>query len=141
MKIIFLDVDGVLNSEEDQFDWNLQTDYHFELLKDLVDKTQAKIVLSSSWRKSEKNLKILQSRLKNFNLYIYDTTPYISNPCIKRGDEIRQWITSQKESIESFVILDDESDMCEYIDINLIQTNFKVGFQKQDYEKALKVLS
>lgn len=141
MKIIFLDVDGVLNSESDSFDWNVQTDYHFELLKSLVDKTQAKIVLSSSWRKSQSNLKIIKSRLQEFDLEVYDITPCINSPDVRRGDEIRQWIDTQDISITSFVILDDNSDMCEYTNTNLVQTDVKVGFQKQDYEKALEVLS
>lgn len=49
MKIIFLDVDGVLNSIEDRFSWTIETDKHLEILKYIVDKTNAKIVVSSSW--------------------------------------------------------------------------------------------
>lgn len=141
MKIIFLDVDGVLNSELDGFDWNIQTNYHFELLKSLVDKTQAKIVLSSSWRKSKSSLKTITSRLQEFSLELYDVTPYINSPVVRRGDEIKQWIGMQDISITSFVILDDNSDMCEYTTTNLVQTDIKIGFQEQDYERALEVLS
>lgn len=141
MKIIFLDVDGVLNSELDSFDWYVQTDYHFELLKSLVDKTQAKIVLSSSWRKSKDSLETIKSRLQDFGIDVYDVTPSINSPDSKRGDEIRQWIDMQQDtSITSFVIIDDNSDMCEYTNTNLVQTDIKIGFQKQDYEKALKML-
>lgn len=141
MKIIFLDVDGVLNSELDSFDWYVQTDYHFELLKSLVDKTQAKIVLSSSWRKSKDSLETIKSRLQDFGIDVYDVTPSINSPYSKRGDEIKQWIDTQDFSISSFIILDDNSDMCEYTTTNLIQTDIKIGFQKQDYEKALKMLN
>lgn len=142
MKIIFLDVDGVLNSELDSFDWNVQTDYHFELLKSLVDKTQAKIVLSSSWRKSKDSLETIKSRLQDFGIDVYDVTPSINSPNTKRGDEIRQWIDTQQDtSVTSFIILDDNSDMCEYTNTNLVQTDIKIGFQKQDYEKALKMLN
>ena len=61
MKVIFLDIDGVLNSvntfkkryEEHQKinKWTLEIDLKMlENLKEIVEKTDAKIVLSSSWR-------------------------------------------------------------------------------------------
>ena len=50
MKIIFLDVDGVLNSEQDRFSWTIESDKHLILLACIVRRTDAKIVVSSSWR-------------------------------------------------------------------------------------------
>ena len=54
-KIIFLDIDGVLNSvkydrERTEKDGNID-ETRMVLLKELVDGTNAEIVLSSSWRK------------------------------------------------------------------------------------------
>lgn len=58
MKVIFLDIDGVLNSN----DWYVKTrgvgGYNggdidpecIELINDLIDATGAKIIMSSSWR-------------------------------------------------------------------------------------------
>lgn len=46
MKVIFLDFDGVMNTFNDKI---LQDD-KLALLAEIVDKTQAKIVLSTSWR-------------------------------------------------------------------------------------------
>ena len=56
MKIIFLDIDGVLNSE--MYEWSRGEDRadnridlsRVRLLKDIVSATDAKIVLSSTWR-------------------------------------------------------------------------------------------
>ena len=54
MKVIFLDFDGVLNSEK-----YIRTCGHYGviidpsrmvMLKEIIDKTDAKIVLSTSWR-------------------------------------------------------------------------------------------
>ena len=42
-KIIFLDVDGVLNSARDGFSIDLETDIHLKLLKQLVKETNANI--------------------------------------------------------------------------------------------------
>ena len=55
MKIIFLDIDGVLNSREydRKRNWNEQTDIdetRLPLVKEIIDKTGAKIVLISTWR-------------------------------------------------------------------------------------------
>ena len=50
MKIIFLDVDGVLNSLNDGNSIRLRTDLHLKLLKKIVDATGIKIIQSSSWR-------------------------------------------------------------------------------------------
>ncbi|MBP3534398.1 MAG: hypothetical protein J6J53_00140 [Muribaculaceae bacterium] len=56
MKLIFLDIDGVLNSYK--FLQNLPEDSfgidntRLPILKRITDSTDAKIVLSSSWRKN-----------------------------------------------------------------------------------------
>ncbi len=53
MKIIFLDIDGVLNSRtyDRKRNWNEQTDIdesRLPLVKEIVDSTGAEIVLSST---------------------------------------------------------------------------------------------
>lgn len=69
MKIIFLDVDGVLNSVQDGYSIRLRTDSHLKLLQHIVKETGAKIVLSSSWRigftPASKNLLV---RFKEYGL-------------------------------------------------------------------------
>lgn len=50
MKVIFLDVDGVLNSAQDGYSIRLKTDSHLKLLQYIVKETGAKIVLSSYYR-------------------------------------------------------------------------------------------
>lgn len=49
MKVIFLDFDGVITTMKSH--WNLCKE-KMELVKEIVDKTGAKIVISSSWRHS-----------------------------------------------------------------------------------------
>ena len=70
MKIIFLDIDGVLNSakydkKRTADDGNIDTT-RLPLLKHIVDSTKAKIVLTSTWRKfwEKTNLQIAK-RVKN----------------------------------------------------------------------------
>ena len=140
MKIIFLDVDGVLNSLQDGNSIRLCTDLHLKLLKQIVNTTGAKIVLSSSWRigpiKAKNNL---LRRLGEHGLQIMDSTPVLSGSS-SRGDEIRQWLNESQYEIESFVILDDEDDMAEFTAKNLVQTNTSVGLQEKDAIKCISML-
>lgn len=112
MKVIFLDVDGVLNSD-DYFNRIRKLDIHgiereidvekVKILKKVIDETNAKVVLSSSWRYT-RNAKKLKDLLANYEIYCMDSTPFMQN---KRGLEIKQWLLDN-EGIEDFVIVDDE---------------------------------
>lgn len=160
MKVIFLDVDGVLNSEYDLMihrEKNNITgsilyaeveDRPLKLLKELVDKTGAKIVVSSSWRigceRSGKEsvfgaglYKKLENRLRDYGMDICDITPVCKG---QRGDEIREWLNAHKY-VDRFVILDDDSDMCEYTETNLVKTDYSSGLQEKHIQDALQILS
>ncbi len=112
MKVIFLDVDGVLYSNEYivekthaigrklHLDERLD-DNCIQILKRIVDITGAKIVVTSSWKISD--LDILSSRLKQHGLDIYDITKNYGD---ERGREIREWLS--KREVSKFVIIDDD---------------------------------
>ena len=73
-KVIFLDVDGVLNSSRTLHeDISLEDDL-ISNLKELVDKTGAKIILSSSWRLSTEAIATLMDKLDKFGLVISGIT-------------------------------------------------------------------
>ena len=111
MKVIFLDIDGVLNSDE-YFDrirdlnmQGIQSEVDIEkikLLKKAIDETGAKVVLSSSWRYT-RNAQYLKQLLLQYNIFA-DSTPFLQN---KRGLEIKKWLENNP-NVEDFVILDDE---------------------------------
>ena len=123
MKIIFLDVDGVLNttSTKEIFEeYTFVEDEKVQLLKQLVTRTGAKIVLSSSWRygwwaekiinptssdlSSIRLFEALKEKLSEYGLEFLDHTDETST----RGQEIAWWLESwDGEPIENFVILDD----------------------------------
>ena len=154
-KIIFLDVDGVLNNEN----WikDTKTDLipeKIELLKEIVEKTGAKIVLSSSWRvmKTELPLDVgnpmleyLEKELKKYGLTIYDKTPVIG---YNRPKEIKAWL--EKKGIEDvqFVSLDDDFIKEQYEEYGighcLIKTLFSDvngGLRQEHVEKAVEILN
>ena len=112
MKVIFLDIDGVLNSDtymEKQLD-NSSEGIESEsdpatliLLKKAVDTTGAKIILSSSWRIMRKYNE-LEKFLMKFGISLSGKTPYVDG---KRELEIKQYL-SENKNIEQYLILDDE---------------------------------
>lgn len=130
MKVIFLDVDGVLNNSYTFSDINYEIMYGYgrrveiedekvEFLKQIVDATDAKIVLSSSWRTFfhkynekdivpifEKGLE-LKNKLENHGLEIYDLTGFDYNG--NRENEIRAYL-EKHDDISGFLIIDDCMD-------------------------------
>ena len=141
IKVVFLDVDGVLNSVRDDYDIDLNSGYHLKLLQKIIKSTGAKIVLSSSWRRDVPLMKFnLLPRLEEYGMEIMDCTPYICNGSC-RGDEIREWIKRTEYGITQFAILDDNNDMAEFTDTNLIQTNTKFGLQEIDAIRCIDLLN
>ena len=111
VKIIFLDIDGVLNSDE-YFEKIKELNIHgieseidtnkIKLLKKAIDETKAKVVLISSWRYTRR-AKELKEMLACYEIYV-DLTPFINH---KRGLEIKKWLLDHP-NVEEYVILDDE---------------------------------
>ena len=152
MKILFLDVDGVLNNNQTRtvtFDgWCFVDDYLVKHLKQIIDATSAKIVLSSTWRdgwnredesKNEPFFNQLRDKLKEYGMEIWDALPMPMRP--SRGTAINEWFELHKDlDIESFVILDDWYDMGIYRD-HLIQINGNIGLTDEDVREAISFLS
>ena len=108
IKVIFLDIDGVLNvfcESRDKYGCNFHP--HFvDNLKHIIDETDAKIVISSSWKAD--GLITLKKMWKDRNLpgEVIDITE--GRPDRKRGKEIQQWLDKHKEEIVDYVIIDDD---------------------------------
>lgn len=141
MKIIFLDVDGVLNDND--YSKNKVDETKVRLLKEIVDKTGAKIVLSSDWRywwdNQDEDFILLIRTLRKFGMEFLSKTPITLHGY--RGAEIYQWLNEWAgESIEKFVILDDNSDMKPYMD-RLVQTSHNQGLTRKDVKVSIKLLN
>lgn len=154
MKIIFLDIDGVLNSK-DWFEKNKDIKGYREInpkkvefLKEIVDKTNAKIVLSSTWRNIPEHplFLFLVDVLRDKGLEIKSFTPKLEQ---NRPKEIKTWLEEHKEEeIESFISLDDdfpEEDYKKYgIQGCLIETSFYEkdgGLRQEHVKKAIEILN
>ena len=140
MKVIFLDVDGVLNHGRQI---EKVEDDKIQLLKQIIDETNAEIVLSSDWRywlnTDDEDMILLERKLSSVGIDIMSSTPMTKHGC--RGAEIYQWINEwQGEKIDKFVILDDRYDMKPYMN-RLVQTSFNLGLQEKHVKKAIQLLN
>lgn len=160
-KVIFLDIDGVLNvipQGHDEFGAIFHP--HFEEnLKHIIDNTQAKIVISSTWRMS--GLNVMQDMWKHRNLAgeVIDITPtevdvVDRGTCdffdqVDRGYEIQQWIDDHKP--KAYCIIDDDNDMLPSQRENFVRTaenhshpdkvDYGYGLTRICAEKVIEILN
>ena len=106
-KIIFLDVDGVLNRGFDVDQNNEIERKRCLYLAYLVYKTKAKIVVHSSWKYHKSMLNKLKKELRKYGLHIYDVTPTIYGKRAGRANEICDWMETHSFDRKHWVVLDD----------------------------------
>lgn len=160
MNIVFLDIDGVLNTDNYYDSLVLENeicgtknivrdDYgHFfdptsvRWLKLILEKNHAKIVITSSWRFM--GLDMMRNMWKERNLpgEIYGITEVMLN-CYKdgiptRGHEIRDFIHSHPE-IDNYVILDDSYDFLNNQKEHVVIVDTKYGLDITAYQKANQI--
>jgi hypothetical protein len=154
IRTLFLDVDGVLNYRGCKYklpNSNIYfvDDEKIKLLKQIIDATDCKVVLSSTWRyewiwsdlgmNTDGSFDLLKKKLLEYGIELMSRTPKLESGY--RGEEIDTWLKSwQGEPIESFIILDDDTDMKPH-GSRLIQTSFEKGLMQKHVNKAIKMLN
>ncbi|CAA0163047.1 conserved hypothetical protein [Tenacibaculum maritimum] len=155
MKIIFLDIDGVLNnstffkSEECKACGTSIKRYFdpkcVQVLNSITLETGAKIVVSSSWRIT-RSLVQLQDLFKLIGITgkVYgktqDLSLYETDSKNLRGLEIKDWITTNKKRIKTpiqYIILDDENDFLAEQKQCFYKTNPDTGLNTKTKEKVI----
>ena len=122
MKVLFLDIDGVVN--------NKRTDKKFRnlmaidpamaaLIQRIVQNTGCEIILSSSWRLFQNGRDEIERKVCKFA----DITPILYAP---RGYEIKAWLTLHPE-IQHYAILDDAESILPEQRANFFQTTWESG--------------
>ena len=155
MKVIFLDIDGVLNtpsSESRCGEYIGIDDEKVKKLKKIVEKTKAEIVLISTWKKywrKEEKLKPLQDysatyldeKLAKQGLKAIDKTKDKANGrYLSRGESILEYV--YRNNVLNYIILDDcqfDYDGCDLTD-NYIKTNQIEGLSEQQVKAACETL-
>ncbi len=152
MKLIFLDIDGVLNHYVSPYDADAPT-IHNDLIRklnEIIRATGAKIVLSSAWRQYIHNGYMTEPGF-HFLLRSHGLTALTeiigvtrpskfsegANPDF-RHNQIKDWMWDNRGLVKSFVILDDMS-IKGYPD-NFVQTDESVGLTDENVTRAIRIL-
>lgn len=153
-RIVFLDVDGVLNSHE----WyksrggllvtvlnnDCTMEEHaksqldpaaIERVNVLCERTGAVVVVSSTWRGNMFRLMLGLREHRRFE--VIDKTPKFDDGI--RGLEIQWWMDRHNVNADQIVILDDDSDMVHLMP-RLVKTSFEAGFTDECLERAVALL-
>lgn len=154
MKIIFLDFDGVMDTA--RYELMLRISGHPSVdtygtvfdpecvwnLKQIIGKTGAKIVVSSSWKDLLSFEELLDMwEIRGLPGEVIGTTPYTLE-CRNRGDEIDLWLKECDEECQ-YVILDDidAGNFNEHQQERLVVVDPVQGLNEESVEKAVKILN
>jgi len=149
LKVLFLDFDGVLNGDayvrrQGRFGVILDP-AKLELLKQIIDRTDAKIVLSTSWREHWDampegcdSIGLEINRIfARYGLEIYDKIPHQSRG---REENIRRWL-GQYPAVTEYAVLDDQFLSADFLKNHFVLTsNLRGGLDETDVENAVSIL-
>jgi len=148
INIIFEDIDGPLIP----YDENSKVDYHMffnnpnkwnkdamKRLNTIIEKTDAKLVLTSSYS-STKTKKEIENMMKivGYKYKIYDL---VKNDDKGRGDDIKTWLKHNK-NVDNYIIIDDKKhDLYdEFNKKHILKTTHELGITENIMDEAIKKL-
>lgn len=157
-KILFLDIDGVLNYEEcykrgrreDSYPLSEICPVAIKHLNRIVAETGCKVVISSTWRHS--GIEYCRNILKECGFIgeIIDITPSLDRigEWIQRGNEIRKWLIDNKlykydeyNTVDyDYAIVDDDNDMLYQQRYNFFECSPITGLTEEIADKIIKFL-
>lgn len=148
MKIIFLDIDGVMNSSigKEPYYADMEKD-KLVLLKKLIDETHSSgIVLTSDRRYSHVYMKYFINVLSMFQIPYLGMTrlplDYRVDPNDNRGKQILDYLTHSAEEITHLAILDDNDEgISELFADNFIKVNKFYGLNDDCFAKTCQLLT
>ena len=159
--VIFLDVDGVLNSKfwDNEHQREISEGKYVDvdsvkLFSKLVKKTDAKVILHSGWRfwfddemkPNRAEAKFFVDVMKKEGVFISGVTPDLTTEEIRKAkkfslvkaDEILQWL--KDNPTDNWLVIDDLDLHNSEIASHQIKTDAEVGLTENDVEKALNLL-
>ena len=157
MKVIFLDIDGVLNEEKSRSrcgGYRGIDNKKVEILAKIVEETGARLVLTSTWKNhwqpSYKEFQgflgnYLDRKMKKYGLRIYSKVASKDRRMgvyYSRGESILYYLSRNKP--EKFVILDDyqyDYDSCGLTDYHVKTDNDNGGLTERLAVRAIAILN
>ncbi len=159
MKVIFLDVDGVLNSDFPTRHQLASGEWidreRVRLLGEIVRRTGAQLVLHSGWRfwldeelhPLRPEAEQLLERLGEQGLRLLDKTKDLSNPDIRKnrryhrckGKEILHWLRTHPKP-EAYVVLEDLDLHTLRLSSHQVRPDSHIGLTETEVERAVEIL-
>ncbi|SHJ08030.1 HAD domain-containing protein [Pseudobutyrivibrio xylanivorans] len=159
--VIFLDVDGVLNSKfwDDEHQREISDGKYIDidavkLFSKLVKKTDARVILHSGWRfwfddemkPNRSEAEFFADVMEKEGVFISGVTPDLTTEEIRKAkkfslvkaDEILQWL--KENPTDNWLVIDDLDLHNNEIASHQIKTDAEVGLTENDVEKALNLL-
>jgi len=146
MGVLFLDIDGVVLSGREL--WASGNNRYLPpakiaLVREVCDRTGCKIVVSSTWRRSDETRPMLQ----HAGLVLHDDwrtdwrNDYVGSIIIgqRRGVEIFRWLARHPGT--AYAIVDDDSDMLPEQMPYFVQTQYDDGIEREHVERLVTTLS
>ena len=168
MRVLFLDFDGVLNShdwwtrrgarttqtvDEWEFDPSAIALLNQAIRDDDVQ-SDVRVVVSSSWRygRTVENLRDLLEKVGVAAQVIDKTVDYIDHDTLaaltalhgvrhaERGAEIAEWLSRHTDTVETYAIVDDDSDAGVGHDGHFVKTKFANGLVEAHVRRLRSIL-
>lgn len=142
MKVLFLDIDGVVNCKNtmQRHRGFIGIDPYMAFLVGKIQlDTDCQIVLSSTWRLNEENRGEVRRQVVDF----IDCTPSLHGDNRYnglRGEEIKNWL-DRNPQVTRYAILDDDSDMLAEQIPNFFKTTWDEGISKEIAEAVTNHLN
>jgi hypothetical protein len=134
MRILFLDIDGVVNGDE-----TLRRNRHFidpqlaAIVRGiLTDVPGLRLVLSSAWRYIAFGRRAVERRIAP----CYDVTPILHDTTLERGHEIEAWLIEHPE-VARYAIVDDDSGMLPHQLPNFFRTSTVTGITQEIADRVV----
>lgn len=157
MKLLFLDIDGVLDGEtfhhgpkdKQGFPFDRIDHKCVQRIEKIVVNTGCKVVISSTWRESW-DINSFNQLFKDFNSHVdvFGVTPVHHGNYKNRGSEIYEYLKNNESALNKrwyeyteYVILDDDCDMLYYQRNNFIFVDRTVGLTEKDCKQAIMILN
>ena len=150
-KIIFLDIDGVLNTEYYQCllqfqgkQWQDEYGAFFdpqtvEQLKRIVDATDAEIVIESSWKYLGLEAMKKLWAVRRLPGKVIDITSSQNNT--GKGEEIEEWLSKYAIPETRYIIIDDEYVVLDSQIAYFIWTNPYEGLTEDQANRSITILN
>jgi hypothetical protein len=146
-KAIFLDIDGVLNSDKMLREGMFKTGDRADMISpEMVARLEriieahpeVLIILSSSWRISQADLALECMKKQGFSRDAFDGKTNTKGR--DRGRQIQDWLDEHPE-VTKFIILDDELHGMLHLEEHVIKSSWYIGLLDEHADEAIKRLN